>query len=182
MDPLIQETKQKMAKALEVLQNDVATVRTGKASPSLVENVVVSVYGGTTKMRVMEVATVGVSDPHTLVLTPFDNSIIGEIQKGIQDANLGLSPAINGEIIRINIPPLSQERRQELIKLMHQKLENGKIMVRQIRHDGMSEIKKQELPEDETARLEKEVQKLTDEMSAEIDTIGKKKEEELLQI
>lgn len=182
MDPIVNDTKQKMQKALEVLKTDLATVRTGKATPSLIENVIVSVYGGTTKMRVMELSTVGVSDPHTLLLSPFDKSIIGEIQKGIEVANLGLTPAINGDVIRISIPPLSEERRQELIKLMHQKLENGRIMVRQIRHDAMSEIKKQELPEDETARLEKEIQKATDDFTSEIDSMGKKKEEDLLQI
>lgn len=182
MDQVINETKQKMAKALEVLQGDIATVRTGKATPALIENVVISVYGGTAKMRILELATINVSDPHTLTLSPFDPSITSEIQKGIQDANVGLSPAVNGDVIRIAIPPLSAERRQELIKMMHQKLENGKVMLRQIRHDAMSDIKKGELSEDETSRLEKEVQKLTDDYSAEIDTIGKRKEEELLQI
>lgn len=182
MDSLIQQTRQKMTKALEVLQGDIATVRTGKATPSLIENVVISVYGGSTKMRILELATIHVSDPHTLILSPFDPSIIGEIQKGIQDANIGLSPAVNGEVIRISIPPLSAQRRGELIKMMHQKLENGKVMIRQIRHDAMSEIKKQALPEDESSRLEKEVQKLTDDYTGEIDTIGKKKEEELVQI
>lgn len=178
----LDETKQKMAKALEVLQGDIATVRTGKATPALIENVVISVYGGTAKMRILELATINVSDPHTLTLSPFDPSITSEIQKGIQDANVGLSPAVNGDVIRIAIPPLSSERRQELIKMMHQKLENGKVMLRQIRHDAMSDIKKSELSEDETSRLEKEVQKLTDDYTAEIDTIGKRKEEELLQI
>lgn len=182
MDLVIQETKQKMAKALEVLQGDVATVRTGKATPALIENVVISVYGGTAKMRILELATINVSDPHTLTLSPFDPSIIGEIQKGIQDANVGLSPSVNSDVIRISIPPLSAERRQELIKMMHQKLENGRISLRQIRHDAMNDIKKGEASEDVVSRLEKEVQKLTDEMSSEIENIGKKKEDELLQI
>lgn len=182
MDSVISTTKQKMAKALEVLMGDVATVRTGKATPALIENVVISVYGGSAKMRILELATINASDPHTLTLSPFDPSIITEIQKGISDANIGLSPSVNGEVIRISIPPLSAERRQELIKMMHQKLENGKVSLRQIRHDAMSDIKKQELSEDETGRLEKEVQKLTDDSSAEIDTVGKRKEEELLQI
>ncbi len=182
MDPLIQESRQKMVKSLEVLQGDIATVRTGKATPGLIENVIITVYGGTAKMRVLELATINVSDPHTLTLSPFDPSIIGEIQKGIQDANVGLNPSVNSDVIRISIPPLSTERRQELIKMMHQKLESGRISLRQIRKDAMDEIKKSELGEDEISRLEKDVQKLTDDMVAEIDTIGKKKEEELLQI
>lgn len=182
MDVIIQDARAKMQKALEVLKGDLGTVRTGKATPALVENVVISAYGGSAKMKIMELATIAVSDPHTITLTPFDHSIIGEIQKGIQEANLGLGASVNGEVIRIAIPPLSEERRQELIKLMHQKLENGKIMVRQNRHEAMEDIKKQELPEDEAKRLEKEIQKLTDDMTSEIDFLGKKKEEELLQI
>src|SRR3990172_2489386 len=143
MDPsLIADTRDKMRKALDVLRSDIATIRTGKATPSLVENITVTVYNGASKLRVMEVATVNVSDPHTLVLTPFDASIIEEIRKGIMESGAGLNPASDGAVIRISIPPLSQERRQELIHLMHQKLENGHIMIRQIRHEAMDEIKK----------------------------------------
>lgn len=178
----INEVKQKMAKALEVLKGDLLTVRTGRAAPSIVENIVVSVYGGSTKMRVMELATIAASNPQTLTITPYDASILGEIQKGILEANVGLTPTSDGHNIRINIPPLSQERRKELIHMMKQKLENGKIMVRQIRHEAMNDIKKQELPEDEANRLEKEVQKTTDDAVGEIDVLGKKKEEELMVI
>lgn len=182
MDPLIATTKQNMQKVVEVIKTDIATVRTGRAAPSLIENIVVSVYGGSAKMKIMEVATIGTSDPQTLVLTPFDVSILGEIQKGIMDANTGLTPTNDGQVIRINIPPLSEERRQQLIHMMKQKLENGRVMVRQARHEAMIEIKKLELSEDESKRLEKEIQKITDDTVSEIDAIGKKKEEELLQI
>lgn len=176
-----------MQKVLDVLHGDLATVRTGRAAPSLVENIVVSVYGGPpaggTRLKVMELATIGASDPQTLIITPFDASIIGEIQKGIQETNVGLTPVVDGSgHIRISIPPLSQERREQLIKLMHQKLENGRIMIRQVRHEAMMEIKKLELSEDETSRLEKEAQKATDDSIAQIDAMGKRKEEELLQI
>ena len=178
--------KQKMAKVLDVLRTDLSTVRTGRAAPSLVENIVLSVYGGTQKLKLTELATITTSDSQTLAITPFDSSIIGEIQKGILEANVGLNPSSDGQIIRITIPQLSEERRKELIHLMHQKLENGRIMVRQIRHEAMSHIKKQhtdkEISEDEMSRLEKEVQKLTDELMLDIDGMGKKKEEELLQI
>ena len=161
-------------------------MRTGRAAPSLIEGIVINAYGGTQKLRLMELATIAASDPQTLVITPFDQSIIGEIQKGIQEANVGLSPVIDGELVRITIPHLSEERRQELIHLMRQKLENGKIMVRQVRHEAMAEIKKQKaqkiISEDEVSRLEKEVQKVTDEMITDIDLVGEKKEEELLSI
>lgn len=183
MDPnLIATTRDQMRKALEILRSDIATIRTGKASPSLVENISVSVYNGTTKLRVMELATVNASDPQSLVITPFDASIIEEIRKGIMESGAGLNPASDGQVIRISIPPLSEERRQELIHLMHQKLENGHIMIRQIRHEALNDLKKGNLPEDENSRLEREIQKATDEFILEIDSLGKKKEEELLQI
>lgn len=186
MDSLILDVKQKIQKVLEVLKTDLSTVRTGRATPTLVENIVVSVYGGTAKLKIMELATINVSDQHTIVIVPFDQSIIGEIQKGIIEANTGLTPSIYENLIRISIPPLSEERRQELIKLMKQKLENGKIMVRQVRHEAMDEIKKQNnnkiISEDDMVRLEKEVQREIDNVVAEIDAMGKKKEEDLLQI
>ena len=138
MDPLVTTTKQKIQKILEVIKGDLGSVRTGRASPALVEGLVISVYGGSAKLKVMELATVGVSDARALVLTPFDPSIINEIQKGIQEANVGFTPVVDGHLIRINIPPLSQERREELIKAMRHKLENGKVMVRQARKDAMA--------------------------------------------
>ncbi|MBI3070426.1 MAG: ribosome recycling factor [Candidatus Levybacteria bacterium] len=186
MEQLVEQARQGMQKVLEVLRTDLSTVRTGRAAPSLVENIVIAAYGGTQKLKVMELATIAASDLHTLIITPFDGSIIGEIQKGILEANVGLNPVIDGQVIRISIPMLSEERREELIHLMRQKLENGKIMVRQVRHESMNEIKKQyndkQISEDEMARLEKEVQKATDDIMAEIEGMGKKKEEELMQI
>ena len=183
MDPnFIASTRDKMRKALEVLQSDVSTIRTGKAAPSLVENIMISAYNGTTKLRVMELATISSSDTQTLVVTPFDASIIEDIRKGIMDSGAGLNPASDGQIIRITIPPLSEERRQELIHLMHQKLESGHIMIRQIRHEAMEEVKSAHLPEDEHDRAEKEVQRATDDFIGQIDALGKKKEEELLKI
>lgn len=183
MDPnLIANIREQMGKALEILRADIATIRTGKAAPSLVENISVTVYNGTTKLRVMEVATVNASDASTLVLTPFDASIIEEIRKGILESGAGLNPASDGQVLRISIPPLSEERRQELIHLMNQKLENGRVMIRQLRHEALNDLKKGELPEDENDRLEKEIQRATDDFVAEIDALGKKKEEELMQI
>lgn len=174
--------RENMTKAIDILSSDLSTIRTGKAAPALVENIVISAYNGTTKLRVMELATVNAQDTQTLVITPFDASIIEDIRKGIMESGAGFNPASDGQVIRITIPPLSEERRQELIHLMKQKLENGKVMIRQIRHEAMSDVKKAELPEDETSRLEKEVQNLTDQMMGQIDALGAKKEEELMQI
>lgn len=183
MDPLAKEFKQKVQKVLDILKGDLATLRTGRATPALVENIVISAYDGSTKLKVMELATVGVSDSQTLILTPFDPSIINEIAKGIETTNLGFNPAIDGHVIRIGIPPLSTERRQELIKAMKHKLENGRIMVRQVRHEAMEDIKKEyEGREDDIKRLEKEVQKIVDETMKTIGEWGEQKEKELLQI
>lgn len=177
---------QSMQKVLDVIKTDLSTVRTGRAAPSLVENITINAYGGTSKMRVLELATIGSLDSQTLVVSPFDASIIGEIQKGIQEANVGLNPVIDGQLIRISVPLLSQERREELVRLVSQKLEGGRIQVRQVRHEAMEEIKKKanikEISEDDVLRFEKEVQKLTDDTIAEIDALGKRKEEELLSI
>jgi ribosome recycling factor len=164
------------------MKNDVGTIRTGRATPALVENIVISAYGGTAKLKLMELATVGIQDAQTIVITPFDQSIIEEIRKGITDANVGMNPMVDGHILRISIPPLSKERREELIKLMKHKLENGRIMIRQVRHQAMEDIKKMDLPEDDTDRAEKEIQKQIDDAMQAIDYMGTQKEEELLQI
>ncbi len=186
MDQVINDTKQKMQKILEVLHGDLATVRTGRATPSLVEHITINAYGGAQKLRVMELGTIGSLDAQTLTIAPFDSSIIGEIQKGIIGANIGLTPTIDGQIIRISIPPLSQERREQLTHLMKQKLENARIMIRQVRHEAMAEIRRQQLDktisEDESFHLGKEVQKVTDLLIGEVEMLGKRKEEDLLQI
>jgi ribosome recycling factor len=181
-----QEMRQKIEKVLEILKQDLGTIRTGRANPALVENIVISAYGGTAKLKVMELATVGVTDAQTIVITPFDASIIGDIQKGIQDSGAGLNPASDGHVLRVTIPPLSQERREELSKLMKHKLENGRIMVRQVRHEAMEEIKKahadKAISDDDKEREEKEVQRIIDETMKTIDGLGDQKEAELMQV
>jgi ribosome recycling factor len=178
--------KQGMQKVMQVLKTDLSTVRAGKATPALVENIVVAAYGGTQRLRIVELAQIAASDLQTLVITPYDNSIIGEIHKAILESSTGLTPTIDGTIIRIAIPLLSEERRQQLVSLVNQKLEGGKIQVRQIRHDSMNEIKKQQsdkiISEDDMFRLEKDVQRLTDETIVQIEFLGKQKEEELMAI
>lgn len=180
----ISELKAQIQKVLDLIKNDLGSVRTGRASPALVENISIVTYGGTTKLRVMELATVTATDSQTLVITPFDQSIRDDIRKGIVDANTGLNPSDDGSVLRITIPPLSTERREELIKMMNHKLENGKVMVRQARHEAMAEIKKQAeqdgLSEDDQSRLEKDAQKIVDESISTIDSMGKQKEAELL--
>ncbi|MBI5045231.1 MAG: ribosome recycling factor [Candidatus Levybacteria bacterium] len=178
--------KNQIEKILDLIKTDISTIRTGRATPSLVENIAIVTYGGSTKLRVMELATIAANDPQSLVITPFDQTTREDIRKGIMEAGSGLNPVDDGNVLRINIPPLSTERREELIKMMHHKLENGKVMVRQARHEAMDEVKKrvddEGLSEDEKARLEKEVQKIVDDTIATIDSMGKQKEEELLAI
>lgn len=183
MDGIQQQLASQMQKTLGVLQQDISTVRTGRATPALIDHLEVVVYGGSAKMKIMEVATVTVSDAQTLVIAPFDNSILGEIQKGIQEANIGFNPSNDGHVIRISIPPLSEERRKELIHLMKQKLENGRVMIRQARQEAMNDVRKnEEESEDEKKRIEKEVQKINDDYMGKVDALGRQKEEELMQI
>lgn len=185
MESILAEVRNKMQKALDVMHQDFATVRTGKASPSLVENIVIKAYGGTQPLRVMELSTIHAQDVQTLVITPFDHSIIGEIEHGIADAQVGLNPIVDGNFIRINLPPLSEERRLEFVKLIKQKVESGKVMIRQARRDGMDmakKLEKQALSEDEVVHTEKEIQKLTDEFTQKMDTLAAQKEEELMKV
>lgn len=186
MDLRLTDVLDKMQKAVDIISSDLTSIRTGRAVPSLVENIVVSAYGGTQKLRIMEMGTITVVDPKMLLITPWDISVIEEIQKGVSEANIGLNPVVDGNVIRISFPSLTEERRKEFIKLLKQKIEAGKVMVRQIRHDKMSEIKRSfesdDLTEDDKKHLEEEIQKLTDEYVLNIEATGKRKEEELMRI
>ncbi len=176
----------KMQKVLEFVRADVATVRTGRATPALVENIVINAYGGTTQMRIVELAQVTVPDPQSLVISPYDQSIIGDIRRDIVGANVGLTPVIDNSVIRIAVPMLTEERRLEYVKMLHRKLEEGRVKIRQIRHDKMAEVKREAeeggVNEDDRKRWEDELQKLTDKLMGEIEEIGKNKEAELLKI
>ncbi|MDP3955573.1 MAG: ribosome recycling factor [bacterium] len=176
----------RMEKAFEVIRNEISSIRTGRATSALVENIICSVYGGTQKLKVVELGTISTPDPGTIAIQPWDASIIGEMRQAIQAANVGLTPIIDSEIIRISVPALTAERREEFIKLLHRHLENGRIMIRQVRHDKMADIKRafdgEDLPEDDKFRLEKELQEITDKFMGRIEEIGEKKEAELMAI
>ena len=178
--------RQKMQSTLDVVTSDIAGIRTGRATPALVENIVCPAYGGTQRLKVVELATITAPDPSQIIINPFDKSIIGDIRKGIEQANLGMNPSIDGEIIRITMPPLTTEDREKYVKLLSGKLESGKIMIRQVRADEMHEIKKKfeekEMTEDEKFANEKKIQEITDEFVGKIDEMGDKKKAELLQI
>lgn len=186
MEQTLAAAKEKMRKAVEITSQDLSSIRSGRANPALVENITILAYTGTQRLKLKELATINTSDPRTLVVSPYDPSIISEIEKGIQEANVGLTPVRDGEILRISIPPLSEERRLEYVKLARTKLEAGRVMIRQVRQEAMRQLKKIEeektISEDERNHAEKMVQELTDEMIAEIDTLGVRKEAELLQV
>lgn len=179
-DLIIDNAKIKFQKALELLRQDLASIRTGRASPSLIENLELNAYG--TKMRLIELATIHAPEPHILMVTPFDITNIDEISKAIASANLGLNPVVDNNLIRISVPLLTEDRRNELIKLMHQKLEAGKVMLRQSRHEVMDEIESDSTNEDDQKRLEKELQVVLDEMIGEIDLLGDAKEKDLMTV
>ena len=178
--------RQKMQQVFELVVSDIASVRTGRATPALVEDLGVHVYGGQQRLKVQELATISAPDTQTLVIDPWDKSIIGEIRQGILAANIGLNPSIDGEIIRLALPLMTSEDREKYVKLLHMKLENGRIMIRQIRGDFMRAIKeafeKKDLSEDEKFDREKKVQDITDEFIGKIDALGEKKRQELLQM
>ena len=182
----LDEARQKMHKIVEFTRGDVATIRTGRANPAIVENVMINAYGGTTKMRVMELATITSPEPAQLLLTPYDQSIIGDIRRDLEAANLGVVPVIDNNAIRMTFPALTTERRMEYVKMLHVKLEDGRVKVRQVRHEMMGDLKRafeaREITEDDRHRTEKELQDLTDKMMAEIEAAGKAKEEDVMRI
>lgn len=180
MDNLLSQASSRFAKVIEVVRNDLATIRTGKATPALIEQLPIEAYGS--KMKLLELATIVATDPSSLSVTPFDPGNTGAIVKGITDANLGLSAHQDDHHVRVVVPPLSAERRQEYVKLAQSKGEGGKVMVRQIRHDTLEDLEKEELDEDSKERMKKDIQKLTDEAVEKIDLIISEKEEELLKV
>ncbi len=181
----LDEARQKMDKALEVLSNELSSLRTGQANPSLIEQIMVEAYE--THMPLLELATITTEGPDQLLVTPFDQSIIKNIERALtMERNLGLSIQSEENVIRVKIPPLSEERRKEFAKILHQKLEAGRVMIRQVRHEAMGSIEQdftaKELGEDEKFRFQQDLQKLTDEFNEKIEETGKKKENELMMI
>ncbi len=182
----LEEVRARMQKAIDNLVAEIGTLRTGRATPGLVQNIVVAVYGGTQRFKILELASITAPDPSMLVISPWDKSVIGEIKKGIEAANVGLNPGLDGEIIRISVPQMTTEDRLKFVKILGQKLEEGRIDIRKIRGDEMGNIKRKfeakEITEDQKSGEEKSLQNLTDESIAKIAEIGKKKENDLLQI
>ncbi|MGI9629106.1 MAG: ribosome recycling factor [Longimicrobiales bacterium] len=180
----IDEAKVGMDQALEAVRRDFSTVRTGKATPALLDTVKVSAYGA--QMPLSQVATVSTPDPTLLVIQPFDQTIIAEIEKAIMSADLGLNPANDGALIRVPVPPLNEERRKDYVKILHKMAEEGRVSIRHARqkaNEGLKgELKEHDLSEDDAHRLMDQVQKLTDDYGKKIDELLEQKEKEVMAI
>lgn len=184
IDDIIKDAKNRMKKSIEALGSEMAKIRTGRAHPSLLEHVNVSYYGSTTPLN--QLANVNVVDARTLGIVAYDKSSIPEIEKAIMNANLGLNPVTAGEVIRVPLPPLTEERRRELIKVVKNEAEKARIAVRNIRRDAIASCKELEkekmITEDDQRKAEDSIQKLTDEQIATIDKNLEHKEAEMLEI
>jgi ribosome recycling factor len=178
------DAETRMRGAISVLHDDLAVVRTGRASPALVEKLQVEYYGTPTPLQ--QLASIGVPEPRSLLIKPFDATTLKAIEKAIQASDLGLNPNNDGKVIHLNLPPLTEERRLDLVKQMHQRLEDTRIAVRNIRrdvHNDMREFEKEKLiSEDELKRGEDDLQKLTDKYIEEIAEQGRNKEEEIMEV
>lgn len=186
MDNLVENTEKKMKQALDVIVKDFGAVRSGKVSPAMIEEVEIEAYEGAGAMKLNTLATISNQDAQTLLVTPFDVSVIDKIASGLEKANIGMNVAPADNVIRVVAPPLTEERRQEYVKLVNTKAENGKVMLRQVRHEAMEDVKKHEddsgVSEDDVNRLEKEIQDLTDTYTKKIDELRAQKEKELMQL
>lgn len=178
------EARSHMEKALDAMRREFGGVRTGKASPALLDTIRVDAYGS--KLPVNQVATVSVPEPRLLIVQPWDKGLLAVVEKAIRSAELGLNPASDGNVIRVPIPALNEERRREMVKLLHKIAEEGRIAVRHARQEANKEIKTREqsheISEDDARRELDEVQKLTDEFISRIDHLLKAKEEEVLEV
>ncbi len=179
-DNLIPNTKNKMELSLESLDKRLATVRAGRANPSILDGIMVEYYGSMTPLK--QLAMISIPEARQLLIKPFDKSCLSAIEKAILSSNLGLTPNNDGETIRIIIPALTEERRKDLIKQVKAIAEEGKVAIRNIRQDAMKEIERSEMSEDEEKAKEKEIQNLTDEFNKQVEMKLKEKEEELLTV
>lgn len=182
--PATAQARAMMEKAVEAMRREFASVRTGKATPALLDTVRVDAYGS--KMPLNQVGTVGAPEPRLLVIQPWDKGLIGEIEKAIRTSDLGLNPSNDGNVVRVPVPALTEERRRDMAKVLHKLAEEGRIAVRHARQEANKEIKRSqqahEIGEDEAHRLTDEVQKLTDDYIGRIDQLLVAKEQEVMEV
>lgn len=184
VDDLFGDVDRRMQKAIEALKQDLTAIRTGRANAALVDRITVDYYG--TPTPVSQVATISVPDARLLVIQPWDRKMLVEIEKAIQKSDLGINPGNDGQVIRLAIPPMSEDRRRDMVKTVHKKLDEHKVAIRNIRRDGHDKLrdreKKKEISEDELKRSTDRLQKLTDRFIEEMDKVGKAKELEILEV
>ena len=181
---ILTDAEHRMKSAMQVLHEDLAAIRTGRASPALVEKLPIEYYGSPTPLQ--QLASISVPEPRTLTIKPFDATTLKAIEKAIQTSDLGLNPNNDGKVIHLNLPPLNEQRRRDLVKLVHHRLEESRIAVRNIRrdaHNDMRDFEKEKLiSEDDLERGEADLQKLTDKFVEDIGEQGKKKESEIMEV
>jgi ribosome recycling factor len=183
-DEIFEDVERRMQKAIEALKQDLAAVRTGRASASLIDRIQVDYYGVPTPVN--QIAQISVPEARQIVIQPYERRLLVDIEKAIQRSDLGINPNNDGQVIRLNVPPLSEERRREMVKTVHKKLDEHKVAVRNIRRDTHDKLrereKKKEISEDELKRSIERLQKLTDRYIETMDKVGKAKELEVLEV
>ena len=184
VDDLFGDAERRMQKAVEALKQDIASLRTGRASSALVERITVDYYGTPTPIN--QVASISVPEARLLVIQPWDRKMLTDIEKAIQRSDLGINPNNDGQVIRLAIPPLNEERRRDMVKTLHKRLDEHKVAIRNVRRDAQDKLrdreKKKEVSEDELKRSTERLQKLTDRYIDEMDKVGKAKELEILEV
>ena len=178
------DVEHRMKSAVEALQRELNTIRTGRASPALLERLTVDYYG--TPTPIQQIATIHAPEARMLTIQPYDKSSLGDIEKAIQKSDLGVNPTNDGQVIRLVLPPLTEDRRKDLVKVAHRKVDEAKVAVRNCRRDGHDTLREQEkskeISADELKRSVDRLQKLTDRYTAEIDKVGQAKEQEILSV
>lgn len=184
INPIKQDAETRMKKCIETLKSELSKLRTGRATTTLVDHLKVNYYGS--DMPLSQVATIAVQDSRSLTITPWEKNMVQPIEKAIMSSDLGLTPTTAGQVIRINLPPLTEQRRKELAKHVAHEGENTKVAIRNVRRDAMTHVKdllkEKQISEDEERKAETDIQKLTDKHVADVDQVVKAKEQELLQL
>jgi ribosome recycling factor len=184
INDIVNETRTKMRQTLSVLEEDLHGIRGGRASTALVDRLRVEYYGQETDLR--QLATISTPEPMQILIRPYDSGAVKAIEKAIREANVGANPQVDSGVIRLNMPPLTRERRQELVKVLHKRVEDAKVSLRNIRrgaNEDLREFEKEKMiSEDDLERGEAEVQKLTDEYTGKIDELGRNKEKEIMEV
>jgi len=184
MADFFKDVESKMTKCIEATRAEFASVRTGRATPALLDRLNVDAYG--TAVPLKQVATVSTPDARSLVIQAFDKGVVGDIRKAIEKSDLGLTPNVDGTTIRLSVPPLNEERRKDLVKVIKKKAEDGKVAVRNVRHkahdDLKTQLKNHDITEDDSKRMQDQLQKLTDRYIKEIDTVVAAKEKDIMEV